>query len=118
MNFHAFKVLLTGTILLAIVGCSGSSSDSGVSSGTFAKSIDVFGVNVAGKACVGDDKLLYAARIMAEYLDQDENGVADNALLINTMKNRKACLEMSCPGAGGARPGCQDMGPVSGDRFH
>ena len=61
MNFHALKVLLTGTILLAIVGCSGSSSDSGVSSGTFAKSIDVFGVNVAGKACVGDDKLLYAA---------------------------------------------------------
>ena len=109
MNFHALKVLLTGTILLAIVGCSGSSSDSGVSSGTFAKSIDVFGVNVAGKACVGDDKLLYAARVMAEYLDQDENGVADNALLINTMKNRKACLEMSCPGAGGARPGCQDL---------
>ena len=25
------------------------------------------------------------------------------------MKNRKACLEMSCPGAGGARPGCQDL---------
>ena len=92
MNVHAFKALLTGTILLAIVGCSGSSSDSGVSSGTFAKSIDVFGVNVAGKACVGDDTLLYAARVMAEYLDQDENGVADNALLINTMKNRKACL--------------------------
>ena len=91
MNVHALKVLLTGAILLAIVGCSGSSSDSGVSSdsGTshsmYKKTIDVFGVQVKGTAAVSDDKLLYAAKIMAEYLDQDNNGVADNVLVTNTM---------------------------------
>ena len=71
--------LALGALLLSGCGGGGGGSDSGVSSGTFAKSIDVFGVNVAGKACVSDEKLLYAARVMAEYLDQDENGVADNA---------------------------------------
>ena len=106
MKVHAPNTLLTGAILLAIVGCSGSSSDSGVSSGAFSKSIDVFGVQVKGTAAVSDDKLLYAAKIMAEYLDQDNNGVADNVLVTNTMKNRGACLGMS---AGEDYSGCQGL---------
>ena len=101
--------LLAVSFLLHGCGGDGGGSESGVNSSMYKKSIDVFGVKVKGTACVSDDKLQYAARIMAEYLDQNNDGVADNGLVASVLKNKNACLGMTCPNEGGASRGCQDL---------
>jgi len=99
-----FALLTLGALLLS--GCGGGGSESGTSNAMYKKTIDVFGVQVKGTAAVPDDKLLYAAKIMAEYLDQNNDGIADNVLVTNTIKNRGACLGMT---AGEEPIGCQSL---------
>ena len=101
-----FFALLAVSFLLHGCGSGGGESESGVDSSMYKKTIDVFGVQVKGTAAVPDDKLLYAAKIMAEYLDQDNNGVADNPLVTSTLKARGACLGMT---AGEEPKGCQSL---------
>lgn len=60
----------------------------------FAKRIDVFGVPVVASAATPDDKVRHAAAVMAEYLDNDEDGVPDNPPLIDMMVGEKAMLIM------------------------
>ena len=44
----------------------------------FSQKVDVFGTLIVGTNDVQEDKLLHAAAIMAEYLDNDEDGVVDD----------------------------------------
>lgn len=100
------KLIFAVLSILLLSGCGGGSSESGTSHSMYKKTIDVFGVQVKGTAAVPDNKLLYAAKIMAEYLDQNNDGVADNLLVTNTIKNRGACLGMTS----GEEPiGCQSL---------
>ena len=61
----------------------------------FPKHIDVFGVSVRGTAGTPDDKMLHAANVMAEYLDNDADGVPDNALVVQAMQANNATLIMT-----------------------
>ena len=54
----------------------------------------VFGIPVYAFYDVEDSKLLHAANIMAQYLDNDENGIVDNSLLLTTLLNNEAALFM------------------------
>ena len=58
------------------------------------RKVDVFGINIYAYPEVEDLKLLHAANIMAQYLDNDEDGNIDNPFLISTLKSNKACLFM------------------------
>jgi hypothetical protein len=60
----------------------------------FSKRVDVFGVAVVATAATPDDKVLHAANVMAQYFDNDEDGVIDNADLVETMIEQKALLIM------------------------
>jgi hypothetical protein len=60
----------------------------------FAKQINVFGVRVCASSRVPDDKLLHTANILAEYLDNDEDGNADDPLVVETLLRNGAFLEM------------------------
>lgn len=60
----------------------------------FSKYIDVFGVNVYATSDLSDAKILHAAAVMAEYLDNNEDGVADNPKVIATMQANHATLIM------------------------
>jgi len=43
---------------------------------------------------VSDAKLIHAATIMAEYLDNDEDGSVDDPAVVQAMLNNKALLVM------------------------
>ncbi len=51
----------------------------------FSKHVDVFGVNIFATSATPDDKVLHAAAVMAQYLDNDEDGSADSSALIEEM---------------------------------
>jgi hypothetical protein len=53
----------------------------------FDKHVDVFGVHVFAKGDVDDDKILHCAHVLAQYLDNDENGVADDPDVVDKMVN-------------------------------
>jgi len=61
----------------------------------FSKYVGVFGVHVFATAGTADDKLLHAAGVLAQYLDNDEDGVPDNMLVVSHLVGRNAYLVMT-----------------------
>lgn len=67
-------------------------NDSGFSN--FNRKVVVFGIDIYAVAVVENAKLLHAANIMAQYLDNDEDGRVDNQLVLDNMLENKAFLVM------------------------
>ncbi|MCB0328332.1 MAG: hypothetical protein KDD70_01680 [Bdellovibrionales bacterium] len=87
----------------------GSGSGSGGSSGEagtftcptskFAKQVNLFqslnhNIRICATSKVSDAKVLHAARVMAEYLDNNEDGTPDNADVATALTNKSATLVM------------------------
>ncbi|OUS07310.1 hypothetical protein A9Q81_01300 [Gammaproteobacteria bacterium 42_54_T18] len=72
---------------LSLGGCGGSSS--------FTQQTNVFGVTIKATAATPTEKVLHAANILAEYLDNNEDGIADNTAVVERLKNQKATLLMA-----------------------
>ena len=53
----------------------------------FSKHIDVFGVHVVATTGVPDAKMSHAAHVLAQYLDNDEDGVVDNSAVGEALSN-------------------------------
>jgi len=60
----------------------------------FTKRVDVFGSRVLATARTSDRKLLHAASMLAEYLDNDEDGVPDDPLVARALHSQMATLVM------------------------
>ena len=60
----------------------------------FTKQVDVFGVQIAGTKTTPDYKVLHAANVMAQYLDNDEDGTPDNQAVVDAMVENRALLVM------------------------
>ena len=58
------------------------------------RKVKIFGVPIYAYATVEDAKLLHAANIMAQYLDNDEDGVVDNSTLLSALISSNAALFM------------------------
>ena len=69
-----------------------SNTDQELSS--FNRKVVVFGIDIYAVSSVEDSKLLHAANVMAQYLDNDENGVIDNQNVVDKMLENKAFLVM------------------------
>lgn len=67
-------------------------SDQGFSS--FNRKVVVFGIDIYAVSAVDDNKLLHAANVMAQYLDNDEDGFIDDQLVLDQMLENKAFLVM------------------------
>ena len=68
-------------LLGLILGCFKEESSTSSSSPvrvSFSKHVVVFGIDVYATANTGDDKILHACNVLAEYLDSDEDGVPNN----------------------------------------
>ena len=60
----------------------------------FNRKVVVFGIPIYAKKRVEDDRLLHAANILAQYLDNDEDGVVDNQLVLDAMLDVNAFMVM------------------------
>ena len=60
----------------------------------FSKQVDVFGLAVYATKKVSDEKLLHAAGVLAQYLDNDADGKPDNSLVIGTLLKSKGIVFM------------------------
>jgi len=87
----SFSIL--SILLLTMWGCDSGGTNESPPSG-FSKSVNVFGVMIRATENVPDEKVLHAARIMAEYLDNDEDGSPDNQEVVNEMVRQRASLIM------------------------
>ncbi|MEM7656838.1 MAG: hypothetical protein AAF399_11970 [Bacteroidota bacterium] len=58
------------------------------------RKVEVFGIPIYAYAEVEDEKLLHAANIMAQYLDNDEDGEVDHPFLLETLLAHDAALFM------------------------
>ena len=66
-------------------------SDLQSASNVFSKSVEVFGLRVLSTNTVWDAKVLHTANVLAEYLDNDENGTVDEpSVLTKLLGNSKA----------------------------
>jgi len=61
----------------------------------FAKKTSVFGIPIYGTEQTSDEAMLHAANVMAQYLDNDEDGQPDNALVVEHMFEQGATLIMT-----------------------
>ena len=61
----------------------------------FCKTAEVFGIKIYATENVENEKVLHAASILAEYLDNDEDGTADNQRIVNRLIDKKAWLLMA-----------------------
>lgn len=65
----------------------------------FVKSAVVFdAVTICGTNSVPDDKLSHAAQVAAQWLDNDQNGLADEPWLLATLRDNRPVLVMSARG--------------------
>jgi hypothetical protein len=60
----------------------------------FNRKVVVFGIDIYAVKGVDDAKLLHAANVMAQYLDNDEDGSVDNQLVMDKMIENKAFVVM------------------------
>ena len=61
----------------------------------FSKRVDVFAIPVYATARTPDGKVLHAANVLAQYLDNDADGEPDNQLVHQTMQKNKAGIMMT-----------------------
>lgn len=61
----------------------------------FTKQVDVFGIHIYAMNTTGDDKILHAANILAEYLDNDEDGIPDDQTVVDVMVERNVNIVMT-----------------------
>ncbi|MHC4759400.1 MAG: hypothetical protein ACYTE8_12155, partial [Planctomycetota bacterium] len=58
----------------------------------FSKYANVFGVHIFATSKAPDKKIKHAANVMAQYLDNNEDGIPDNTLVLSHLISRNAYL--------------------------
>lgn len=58
----------------------------------FTKYINVYGCGIYAEQSVSDEKVLHAAAIFAELLDNDEDGIVDDPALLTELQNNQAIM--------------------------
>ena len=85
-------VILSIIISFAFISCKGDKN--GGNGYGFSKSATVFGIKILATKATGDAKILHAAKVMAQYLDNDEDGKVDNQAVVDQLKSVNATLVM------------------------
>lgn len=86
--------VLSALCSLALAGCSLDSSDMRQGS-RFSKQVDVFDLRICATNTTSDDKLLHAANVLAEYIDNDEDGRPDNPKIMKALLEGRGAIVMT-----------------------
>ncbi|MDP7566566.1 MAG: hypothetical protein QF794_10700 [Candidatus Marinimicrobia bacterium] len=93
-RFHIFIILAaTVCIVSCYTECGNAKCPPSWEDG-FPKQAIVFGIKVIATENTSDEKVLHAAKIMAQYLDNDEDGEVDNQLVADKLISVDATLVM------------------------
>ena len=88
MNFlQSLLFAVTGLVLFSCADVTEEKSG-------FTKQVEVFGVYIYATEKTGDDKILHAANVLAQYLDNDEDGIPDNPLIVENMIRKGSSITM------------------------
>ncbi len=106
-NFYRWCVTVLSVILLACPNDSGNKepvnnifditsppSEVDFFEGAFEKYVTVFGIHLFATRSTPDDKILHALNILAEYIDNDEDGTADNSAVVEELQKVEASMVM------------------------
>ena len=63
-------------------------------SANYSKGLTVFGINILATSEVSDEKLLHAANITAELIDNNEDGTADNPTVLKALVDNSTYVGM------------------------
>jgi len=60
----------------------------------FSRKVEVFGITIFATHNTPDTKLLHAANVLAQYLDNDADGIPDNKLVLQALKEHRGAVVM------------------------
>ena len=60
--------------------------------GVFTKYVDVFGCGIYAESSVSDEKVLHAAAVWAELIDNNEDGIVDDPALLAELQSKQALM--------------------------
>lgn len=84
--------VLIGIVVLTLHHASAQQSEKKVA---FTKKVQVFGLYIYATNTTADDKLLHASSILAEYIDNDEDGKPDNPKIMKALLKGKGAIVMT-----------------------
>ena len=93
-----FKIFLAITVLTTplqgdfVIGQVPSDAPAGLD--VFSKHVDVLGLHVFAKSNVSDSRVLHCANILAQWIDNDEDGVPDNSAVHQNLVDNYASMLM------------------------
>jgi len=61
----------------------------------FTQYVSVFDIPIFATASTSEEDILHAAKVLAEYLDNDEDGAADDDAVVNALVSERAALVMA-----------------------
>jgi len=61
----------------------------------FTRRVEVFGLYIYATNTLPDNKLLHAANVWAQFIDNDEDGIPDNQKVLDAMLERGTCVVMA-----------------------
>ena len=92
INSEKARIIIFLLILTPFFSCNKKVSENG--GNNFPKKINIFGINILASANVEDSKIIHAAKVMAQYLDNDEDGIVDNKAVVDKLISVDATLIM------------------------
>jgi hypothetical protein len=85
----------TNSVELPIIEITMLPAEHGKLATVFSKYVSVFGVNIFATSDTPDAKVLHAAHVMAQYLDNNEDGVVDDVAVLDALVSANASLVMT-----------------------
>jgi len=92
INSEKARIIIFLLILTPFFSCNKKVSENG--DNNFPKKINIFGINILASAKVEDSKIIHAAKVLAQYLDNDEDGIVDNKAVVEKLISVDATLIM------------------------
>ena len=92
INSEKARIIIFLLILTPFFSCNKKVSENG--DNNFPKKINIFGINILASEKVEDSKIIHAAKVMAQYLDNDEDGIVDNKAVVDKLISVDATLIM------------------------